>query len=48
MAVPFNHRAVEAKWRENWAKNPVNVDDGKKPKYYYALEGVKKIVDIKH
>ena len=34
MAVPFNHRAVEAKWRENWAKNPVNVDDGKKPKYY--------------
>ena len=34
MAVPFNHRAVETKWRENWAKNPVNVDDGKKPKYY--------------
>ena len=34
MAVPFNHRAVEAKWRDNWAKNPVNVDDGKKPKYY--------------
>ncbi len=34
MAVPFNHRAVEAKWRKNWAENPVNVDDGKKPKYY--------------
>ena len=34
MAVPFNHRAVETKWRDNWAKNPVNVDDGKKPKYY--------------
>ena len=34
MAVPFNHRAVEAKWRDNWGKNPVNVDDGKKPKYY--------------
>ncbi len=34
MAVPFNHRAVEAKWRKNWAENAVNVDDGKKPKYY--------------
>ncbi len=34
MAVPFNHRAIEEKWRENWAKNPVNVNDGKKEKYY--------------
>ncbi len=34
MAAPFNHRAVEEKWRKNWEKNPVNVNDGKKPKYY--------------
>ena len=30
----YNHRAIETKWRENWEKHPVNVDDGKKEKYY--------------
>lgn len=30
----YNHKEVEKKWRENWEKNPVNVNDGKKPKYY--------------
>ena len=34
MSVPYNHKAIEAKWRINWEKNPVNVNDGKKPKYY--------------
>ena len=34
MATPFNHKAIEKKWRENWEKNPINVNDGKKPKYY--------------
>ncbi len=34
MAQPYNHREIEEKWRKEWAKNPVNVDDGKKPKYY--------------
>ena len=34
MAVPYNHRAIEQKWRKNWEEHPVNVDDGKKPKYY--------------
>ncbi len=34
MAVPFNHRAIENKWRQNWEKKPINVNDGKKPKYY--------------
>lgn len=34
MAAPYNHRAVEKKWREHWEAHPVNVDDGKKPKYY--------------
>ncbi len=32
--TPYNHKEVEAKWRKNWEKNPVNVNDGKKPKYY--------------
>ncbi len=34
MAVPYNHREIEQKWRAEWEKNPVNVNDGKKPKYY--------------
>lgn len=34
MAAPYNHRAIEAKWRTNWEKKLVNVNDGKKPKYY--------------
>ncbi len=34
MAVPYNHRAVEKKWHDIWEEHPVNVDDGKKPKYY--------------
>ena len=34
MATPYNHREIEQKWTEIWAKNPVNVDDGKKEKYY--------------
>lgn len=25
MATPYNHKAIEKKWRENWEKNPVNV-----------------------
>jgi len=34
MASSYNHSAIEKKWRENWKKNPVNINDGKKPKYY--------------
>ncbi|MGI6006309.1 MAG: leucine--tRNA ligase [Ruminococcus sp.] len=34
MSVPYNHRAIEEKWRRNWEEHPVNVDDGKKEKYY--------------
>lgn len=34
MAAPYNHKEIERKWRSNWEKNPVNVNDGKKPKYY--------------
>ena len=30
----YNHTAIEKKWRENWEKNPINVNDGKKEKYY--------------
>ena len=29
----YNHTAIEKKWRENWEKNPINVNDGKKEKY---------------
>ena len=34
MSVPYNHRAVEKKWRKYWEENPINVNDGKKEKYY--------------
>ncbi len=37
MATLYNHKAVEKKWREHWAENPVNVkedENGKRPKYY--------------
>ena len=34
MAVSYNHRAIEEKWRKHWEEHPVNVDDGKKEKYY--------------
>ena len=35
--VPYNHKAIEKKWRENWEKNPVNPktdeNGNKKEKY---------------
>ncbi len=34
MAAPYHHRAIEQKWRKHWEENPINVDDGKKQKYY--------------
>ena len=34
MSAMYNHSAIEKKWRANWEKNPINVDDGKKEKYY--------------
>ena len=37
MAAPYNHREIEEKWRKEWETNPVNVNDGKKPKYYCCL-----------
>ena len=32
----YNHTAIESKWRENWEKNPINVNDGKKEKFQKA------------
>ncbi len=34
MAIPYNHREIEEKWRKEWEINPVNINDGQKPKYY--------------
>ncbi len=31
---PYDHLAIEEKWTKIWEEHPVNVDDGKKPKYY--------------
>ena len=34
MATVYNHQAIEKKWQKFWAENPINVNDGKKEKYY--------------
>lgn len=34
MATAYNHKMIEGKWRKKWEENPINVEDGKKPKYY--------------
>ena len=34
MKVAYNHREIEKKWNAVWREHPVNVDDGKKGKYY--------------
>ena len=41
MSVPYNHKAIEAKWRVNWEKNPVNPKTdaaGKEKEKYYCLD----------
>lgn len=41
MAVPYNHKAIEAKWRVKWEEKPVNpkVDgNGKEKEKYYCLD----------
>ena len=30
----YNYSAIEKKWRARWEVTPINVNDGKKPKYY--------------
>ena len=32
--IRYNHAAVEQKWTRKWQENPINVEDGVKPKYY--------------
>ena len=34
MATQYNHSAIEKKWLENWEEKPINVNDGRKEKYY--------------
>ena len=34
MSQTYNYKAIEKKWRKKWETNPINVDDGTKPKYY--------------
>ena len=34
MAVPYDHKAIEKKWQQEWEEHPINVNDGTKPKYY--------------
>ncbi len=34
MSIPYNHNEIEEKWTKRWEEKPINVNDGKKPKYY--------------
>ena len=34
MSTPYNHNEIEEKWTKRWEEKPINVNDGKKPKYY--------------
>ena len=34
MSKAYNFKQIEKKWKNNWEANPINVNDGKKPKYY--------------
>lgn len=34
MAVTYNHKEIEKKWRKSWEEKPINVEDGTKEKYY--------------
>ena len=34
MSATFNHQEVENKWRKRWEEKPINVNDGKRTKYY--------------
>lgn len=34
MATAYNHKLIEGKWKKRWEDKPINVEDGKKPKYY--------------
>jgi len=34
MAASYDHAQIEEKWRARWEEKPVNVNDGKRPKYY--------------
>ena len=39
--IPYNHKAIEKKWRDKWEENPVNVqfdENGKKKEKYYCLD----------
>ena len=38
--IPYNHKAIEKKWREKWEENPVNVqydENGNKKEKYLSL-----------
>jgi len=34
MSTPYNHKAIEKKWRRYWKENPVNVKNEDRKKYY--------------
>ena len=39
--IPYNHKAIEKKWRDKWEENPVNVqfDENGKKKRKILLPG---------
>ena len=48
--IPYNHKAIEKKWRDKWEENPVNVqfdENGKKKeKYAYSRLLEKRVIQL--
>src|SRR5699024_3047654 len=40
MPTPYNHKAIEKKWRAHWEEHPVNVQEDERGKHekYYCLD----------
>ena len=40
MPTPYNHKAIEKKWRTRWKEHPVNVQEDERGKHekYYCLD----------
>ena len=36
MAITYNHRAIEEKWRKEWEEHPINIEGDRKK--YYCLD----------
>ena len=49
--IPYNHKAIEKKWREKWEENPVNVqydENGNKKEEFELVNGTQNGIAISY